>query len=271
MSTPITSHSFLRPVLPFVALVLVLAVEMSPVGQWIYETGAIHLFAITFATIGFGVWMSPRISADHDFHVFARFAAMAMLAFGLAHVMEYFGDTRHLFGEDVVGVIVSGSYLVAFLLVIAGANGLMHLAGMPARRVNGALAALGAAHITVSASRFVAGGLPSEMVVQAHGAILLIAAALAVVLLQLLGRKMSVLVGFVRHLRYAVVLVLVSYSFEVFFVQLEMLGLSEQRIENFAHYLFYTGLTVMFLSFDSLRHLGGVFADLEKESKQSVG
>lgn len=250
--------------LAIAAVIAVVAIESTPVGKWIYETGMIHATALLFTVLALRALYVLRNTPDGSIRLFARYAAVAIAFAGAAHIVEYFGDTLHLLSEEIIILTVGSVYLLADVLIVFATHAIMRRAGDTAEVPVAGVIMLLAVQAALAWLLF-AKNAPLGPITSALGAVLFFATVTCAEALWRLSMKFPLLVNFTRTLTVGSCLIFVSYLFEVFFEALEHAGFAEMRIENAAHYCFYLGMAILLFSFDLLRHFGGVYADIQKE------
>lgn len=248
------------------SLVAIAMIESTAASEWIAETGLIHLIAIIFVVLAaVTAARLRRLFLDH-FKPLLLWLLWALALLGASHIVEYMIDVRKVLDEAIAPLFVAGFYTAGIALMIGAAATQEALV----KKKSGLTAAIAvglAAPVFVAVSGLFVLERYSE---DALGPLFMAAflmltsvAAIAASEFANLARHFTVLRSFARNIIIAIIAVMVAGLAEL---SSYFLGdrhfVAEWVYENVSHYVFYAGLTVMYLAFDMPKHFGGVFADM---------
>lgn len=221
------------------------------------EVGIIHFLAVGFVGLAVARMFSKSLSSNMDHRGIARALIVSMAIFAITHAVEYLAHDVLPVSEDTEAVIIANLYMAAFFVGGLGALRLFRKVGdaLPFSTLFRILLCLNV--IVVLATLFPEApfGLPADAFMARMSMVVFFATfALMVWILGFLAEQVPTLARFLGRTRVAfgvVVLSAVPEAFLAFFG--EVAAIPEHRLEVIAHYLFYTGMILFFLSFDYLR------------------
>ncbi|HTK04092.1 MAG TPA: hypothetical protein VL500_00755 [Candidatus Eisenbacteria bacterium] len=260
-----TPHRSTMRALLVAAIAAIVIIESTEASEWIAETGFIHLVAISFVVLAATTAMRLRSMIVGEFKPFLKRVLVALAILGLSHLVEYMIDVKHVVDPDLAPLFVAGLYTVAAAVMVSASGMLLRSAG-DRMRTTWVVAATGIVvpiAVVIAAFPRVASGQGLEpLFVMAFFALSTVA-IFAIEYFTRVGRRFPVLSPVVRNINSAVIAVMFAGIAELASLFLaDKLPVSEWVYENVSHYVFYTGLTIMYLAFDAPQHFGGVFADM---------
>jgi hypothetical protein len=245
----------------------IVIIESTAASRWIAESGFIHLVAISFVALAFGMAVRLRSMIVMEFRQFLKRMLFALAILGFSHAVEYLIDVKEIVDPRFAPLFVAAFYTVAIAVMITAASALLRIAGekMHVMRMAAGTAAL--APVAVILLAFSSGATGDELAPLFAVAFvaLSVCAAYAAECFSRVGRHFPVLSLIVKYVNFAVLAVMLSGIAELASLFLEhKLPIPEWSYENVSHYVFYTGLTILYLAFDLPNHFGGIFADMRR-------
>lgn len=247
-------------------ILLIFSVELT--GRFFADTGLIHLIAIVF------VILALVRAAIHP-HVYDRFlepiihrGIFAMLVFATSHVVEYAGFMIYFLPRAAISANVVNFYLASILIVITGVEVFVgkldkfsHRTIKPLEIIAGFFVLL--ILYTLSHTRSI-NLSPSSIQTYAYLTAILTVVFFSLWRLMVLKNRVPLMTNFVKYFMAAFILVGLSALFYILEGILTISGISFLQLIYFNHFLFYGALSLIFLAYDRLLHLGGLYNDIEK-------
>ncbi len=255
----------------FVALNLVIIVLTETVGggTWFYESGVIHIIAVVFVLLAGLRIAYHHYTYDPILEKFVHMCLAAMGVFALAHIVEFFSLVVLGHYPDSVYVNVANMYLISLLLIVIGAEAFLRV-----YRVRSAwLIWVAATIITALFSLSILILTNPDLVSLETDSImpfLYCAAVLTIAIVALfkawqIKKLVGLIGGFVNYLFVAVILISLAVLPNIFYEYLvHMLHVSEHQADYLSHFAFYAALSVLFLAFSRLNHLGGILDEVSQ-------
>lgn len=254
-----------------IAINVLIVVLALTVGNGIYflETGLIHLIALVF--IGLAVL---RIFFRHDTYdpvleKFVRASLFALLIFAGSHIVEYVSMMVLTSYQDTVFANVANFYLIGIFSLIAGAtyfSGFTHKTYAFYLRQS-AYVCIGVLFLFSlylslydSAISLEPDGAPPYL----YAALILAAGTLAAIEIYKIRRLTHIMRGFTAYLLGALLLILAAILPNIFYDAFPAVGFPGVTSIYVSHFIFYAALSLLFLSFKKVSHLGGLYEDVQR-------
>lgn len=256
----------------FLNLVVVILVEAT--GRLFMDTGLIHLIAIFFIGLGIG-----RIFVHYE--VYDQFlkpliygGIAILILFAVSHVLEYAGYTFFYLPFETIAANVVNFYLTG-LLIIAFSVSYFLKRLEKGLVVYGCILPIGMVVTPIATIIFY---LNPSFVNLSHSSWLMYLYSVAVIGVTALGiswlirlkRHVSILVNFIDYFNAAFVMIAISSMFYVLNEPLERVGVEYMQVMYISHFVFYGALSLIFLSFVRLSHLGGMYEVVEDKNQPQV-
>lgn len=248
-------------ILLFFNIAIVIFVEAT--SMFFMRTGLIHLVAIFFIVLG-----ASRIFVHYDVYdrylrPFIHGGILTLIIFAVSHVLEYISYSFLYLPYDAIAANVVNLYLGGWLIVIVSGEHFL-------KRIEKAPIFLtpvlygGIVFCLVLTILFFA---RSDLIRLTGSGWEMYGYALAVVIVTFFGisrllrlaHHVTLLIGFVNYFSASFVLISLSALLYVFSDLLGGLGISYLQVMYVSHFLFYGALSLMFLAYVRLSHLGGIY------------
>ncbi|MBI2042235.1 MAG: hypothetical protein HYT21_00570 [Candidatus Nealsonbacteria bacterium] len=249
---------------------IVLATEFS--GTLFFENGVIHIIALFFVVATAVPLARNYYLADPILKKFLVASIFAFLLFAASHISEFFQYKISGGYPDHIFAITVNFYLMSIFLMIFGSEIFLRAhSGYRHSRVHLVLTGIALAVLLLISFFFsiypeIISLAPENLAPYAYGVAALMISFILWRRLVRLGNLFSKsLVDFFRYLQIMLIFVVISMIFNIFYEFMEEgLGIPAYEIVYFSHFFFYGGLSVMFLAFEDLLKIGGVFKDIRE-------
>jgi hypothetical protein len=237
-------------------------------GEWMTESGIIHFIAVGFIAFAAHRVLAPRIASDNDFRPLARALTLSMAVFALTHAIEYLSGNVLPLAPHTEQVVIMNLYMAAFFAGVIGAVRMIN-ATKTRLPIGGAISALIGLNLLIVILVLLPavgyGFSATEGMEQASIMVFCAAFIFTMWVFKILAVRLRIIAPFVRDVMIAYAIVFVSVFPEPVVDVVGIGTIPEYRPELLSHYLFYLGMAVLYLSFDRLRMLGGIYAELEEQ------
>jgi hypothetical protein len=241
-------------------------------GDYFANTGFIHLLAIIFIALAF-------VRAFNHTHVHDQFlepiihrGIFAMVVFAISHIVEYSGFMIFNLPRAAVSANVVNFYLASTLIVITGVEvfvGRMNKLSQNLSKIFEVLAIFFVILIIYILFNTKSINLsPTNWLAYAYSSAIIVIESVSIWRLFILKSKVPLMTNFINYFIGAFVLIGLSALFYTQEETLSMAGIPFLQLIYISHFLFYGALSLIFLAYDRLLNLGGLYNDLEKISLQ---
>jgi len=253
----------------FLNFVIVILVEAT--GRLFMDTGLIHLIAILFIGLGVGRIFIHYEVYDQFLKPLIYGGVATLILFAVSHILEYAGYTFFYLPFETIAAIVVNFYLTGLFIITLSAfyflkmlkkelvvYGYILPVGMVATLIATVLFYLKPTLVNLSHT--------SWLMYLYSGAVIGVT-ALGIYWLLRLKRHVSILVDFIDYFNAAFIMIATSAMFYVLSEPLERVGVEYMQVMYISHFIFYGALSLIFLSFVRLSHLGGVYSAIEEKNQ----
>ncbi|MDO8561182.1 MAG: hypothetical protein Q7R91_03125 [bacterium] len=237
-------------------------------GTFFYSSGLIIavLFVILAASRVFGHYYTYDPVLEKFFH--ASLLAMAVL--GVSHLIEFFSIAIIQQHKDTTFVLVANFYLVSLLSIIIGAEFFLKIRNLWSTNIQKICEVIIFILLAFSAVLLLNDQLVSLKLdgpaPYIYGAVLFVVGLIAFAEVLKIKHLTSIASGFVNFLNAGIVLIVLAALPNIFHELIEnVFGVAEYKIVYLSHFTFYAALSLLFLAFEKLSFLGGVYEDLKRE------
>lgn len=255
-------------------IAIIVAAQLLGGGMMFFNTGIIHGIALLFIVLVIiRIFNRPNIY-DPILGSYTLAAIVAMAIFAAAHSVELlrvvvFKSQSHVSYANMINLILLAVILVALAI---GAEAFIWRLERRGRLILNTFAILLSLLLVVASYvvlnpniHWLPAGSPQLYVYAAATTIL--CALVLWKILQVRG-KVVFMGGFTKYLVAAVILIDFNMIANIFHEQLQTAGVPEHQLIYFNHFIFYIVLSMFFLSFSQLRHLGGILDEITAKNAQ---
>lgn len=251
-------------VLLAINVIIILVTEMS--GEFFMQTGIVHLIAILFIMLGVSQLFVHYHVHDAFLLPLIRSGSIALLIFSASHVVEFLSIVYFKTYTDAVFVNVANFYMISMFAVMIGAEYFLRklnkkpailsveIAGLIIFLLYTTLIFLQKVHVSLELE-----GITPYI----YGIVILAMTFFGVSRLVAIRKRVTIMIGYINYFIAAFILVACSAQQYIFYDFQTAIGVPSFQIIYVSHFLFYGALTFIFLSFERLTHLGGVYAAIE--------
>ncbi|KKW24028.1 MAG: hypothetical protein UY70_C0009G0015 [Candidatus Kaiserbacteria bacterium GW2011_GWB1_52_6] len=273
ISQKIVTHSFIA-----LNITIIIAAEFIGGGTFFFENGIIHGIAALFI-IGVAISLLHRYYfADPMLKKFLNACLIAFGVFSFSHVVEFLSD-RFLGGYgDYLFALTLNFYIISLLIMITGSETFLRAySGYQRSRTAFALSnSVILAFAVFSGLLFFDTSLislePANVVPYLYVCAVLTVAFVFWRRIIHLRRTIPLLDDFFVLLLWMVVFIAISASaYALYDVIKDVFSISEHQIVYLSHFLFYGGMSIMFIAFHKLSYVGGgVIDDIKNYKKRGA-
>lgn len=253
-------------------IVIILLAEFVGGSKWFLKSGAIHFIAVGFVVLAvIRIFYHPD-TYDPILQNFVRAGLAAMFVFAIAHVIEFISFMLLNNYVDAVYANTANLYLVSMLLIILG-EGLFlwrlnrrGLWKVPA--VITLIVMLLVFTVYLLFNNKAISLEPDEAAPFIYVAIAIAATVIGLVQARAISRHVGFMKDFVKYLSASVVVIGISILPNIFYDPLtDFFHGAEFQAIYLSHFAFYAALSLLFLSFSKLNHLGGLMGEVKAQEK----
>ncbi len=249
-------------------IVIILFVETT--GMFFMSTGLIHLIAIIFLALGGSRIFVHYNVYDSFLKPFIISGIAIIILFTISHIVEYVSYAYFSLPYEVIAANVVNFYIAGLVTISLGVSYFL-------KKVVKNLAIFNYLAPFVIIACFLAAGIfymnqqmvevnASGWLMYLQGGIVLLVTACGIGLLFLLKKHVSMLAQFINYFTIAFILIACSAILYVCNDVLGEIGVMYMQVMYTSHFLFYGAISLMFLAYAHLAHLGGMLEELEKIS-----
>lgn len=247
-------------------VIVVFAVEIT--GGFFASTGFIHLLAIIFVILALIRTASHSHVHDQFLEPVIHRGILAMIILALSHIVEFAGFMIFNLPREAVSVNVVNFYLVSTLIVITGVEVFVGKLDKFSQNLSKIIEITAATFfLLVVLTLFNTKNISlssSSWMTYSYTASIFIVEIFSLWRLQILKKRVPLMTNFINYFLAAFILIGLSallYTLEEVVVKA---GIPFLQLIYLNHFLFYGALSLIFLAYDRLLHLGGIYDDLEK-------
>ncbi|OGF62616.1 hypothetical protein A2662_03710 [Candidatus Giovannonibacteria bacterium RIFCSPHIGHO2_01_FULL_45_33] len=255
-------------ILLFINIAIIAAAELTGEGKLFFESGLVHSIAILFII---GVAMSlfrQYYFADPIFKKFLNACLVAFAVFSASHAFEFFMYRFAGRYEDHVFAVTINFCLMSILIMISGSEIFLRAyfghkrARFPFLLSNIVIAGIAVFSTLLFFDNVLVSLEPENAAPYLYSLAVLAAAFLLWRRINLLKHSLPQLTGFFKLLACMVVFVALSaLSYSLYDIIKEFLGMPDYQIVYLSHFIFYIGMSLVFLAFQRLENVGGGVVD----------
>lgn len=258
-----------------VNILIILATELS--GTFFFDSGIIHIIALLFVAVAAVPLIRNYYLTDPIFKKFLTASIFAFFLFSASHVSEFLLFSLHTEYSDYIFAITINLYLASVLLMILGSEIFVRAHSGYRRSSSPMIATAGAIMMFVFFSFFLSIN-PESISLEPNSAIPYLYGFIVVAIAFLFWQRLAYLKtvldasfsGFFRFLGIMIVMVIISSLLYIFYEVIEgVVRIPEYQIIYISHFLFYGGLSIMFLAFEEFLKIGGVAKDIREYMKKN--
>lgn len=267
-------HALNHWVLLAANILIVIIVEAT--GTFFAMNGLIHLIAVFFVAIGLTRIWTHRDVYDHFLQPLIHFSIFALVILALSHVVEYFSFRSPMLTHETIVANVVNAYLIAFLIIIAGTENFLRRLHTQYRTIM----FVAFVSIAIFSSLFVLFLIAPQLIqlqemswaLYGYLFFILLISIFCIWRLSLLKNHVPMMKNFVNYFIAAIVLICSVALFSILEELITTIGVPFIQIIYINHFLFYGALSLMFLAYEQVMHLKGLYSDLEKvnQAKETV-
>lgn len=247
-------------------IMVIFVVEIS--GEFFANTGLIHLLAIIFILLAIiRASMHPHVH-DQFLEPIIHRGILAMLIFAISHIVEFSGYMIFSIPDEAISANVVNFYLASTLIVITGVEAFVGRLDNSSRNITKAIEILVVSfgllilYILFNTHRISLSS--SSWMTYAYTVMIISVNIFSLWRLQTLKQHVPIMTNFINYFFAAFVFIGLSALLYTFERILGESGISTLQVVYLNHFLFYGALSLIFLAYDRLLHLGGIYDDLEK-------
>lgn len=247
-------------------ILIVIAAEAS--GTFFARSGLIHLLAIIFVGLGLvRLWFHTHVHDQYLEPIIHR-GILALLVLAISHIVEYVSFMHLKLPRQAIYANVINFYLAGLLIINLGVEGFL-------RKLRNDSSKIIPTSWIVIAGFFVLIGIlfmnpqsvslsPGSWHVFGYLLATTLVATFSIYRLTLLKNHVAIMVKFISYFIAAIILISACAVISATEEYIAQLGVPTIQIAFINHFLFYGALSLVFLAYERLLHLGGVYDDLEK-------
>lgn len=266
MGKKILEKIFSFPAVVILNTAIIIIVELTGNGKFFFESGAIHAIAIFFVIAASLEVFIRYYIADPISQKFLKFSALALLILAASHVAEFLSYKVFELFEDAVFTNVANFYAASIFLIIIGAEFITDTYQKKSRLITwfsiAGLIALAAIIIALMINDELISLEPSSPTPYFYG-LLIISLYIFGLYTMAKVKIVSVLTPFIKYMRIGILLIILATIPNIFYEILEEIGIPEHQIIYLAHFTFFIALSYMFVAFEKLAHLDGLYKEVE--------
>lgn len=253
--------------------VLIIAI-VELMGDFFYDSGAIHILAIFFVIVNVFILIKFNALDEPHFKKIFKTFNLSVIFLALVHVLEYLGHnplvTIEEELEEVIDVAVIAGYLLFFFVILYGLRSVVLSYNKATSTINAMPKMVMLFPVLIVAmivALFINGStvlFENEHIVSVFMLSMTVILGIAVIIYaNNVIKPLSLLKDFIRMYQIGSVLVIFSALMEL--LETISMPIPEEQITYFSHFFYYAGLSVMIYGTMKLFDLGGIYKDLLKE------
>lgn len=254
----------------FIVLNIILIVLAQTIGggTYFFTTGLIHIIAIGFVALALLRVFFHYYTYDPILEKFIHASLVAMGIFAVSHIVEFFSfEILHRF-EDAVYINVANFYLISLLVIAVGTESFLRVLYEHSARTTRVLI-----FCIICVSLLVPALLLNDTLISLDTdsivPLLYTVAILATIGFNLykmyqIKEGVKFMPGFINYLTVSIIFIGVAALTNVYYeFFIDKFGLPEYQALYFSHYAFYVALSLFFLAFGKVSHLGGMLEEVK--------
>lgn len=248
----------------FVNVAIIIFVEAT--SMFFMRTGLIHLIAILFIALGISRIFVHYDVYDQYLKPLIHGGILTLLIFAVSHVLEYFSYSFLYLPYDAIAANVVNLYLAGLLIVVLSVEHFLKRIEKEPKILSPVLYAGVSVSLALTVLFFFRSNLVrltlANWQIYGYGLAVVVVAILGIRQLLRLRSHVTILVNFINYFLVSFVLISISAMLYVLNDFLGSAGVSYVQVMYVSHFLFYGALSLMFLAFVRISHLGGVYEGL---------
>lgn len=260
---------FTPPVLVVINFLIIFACETVGGGKFFEDSGAIHGIALLFIILAATRIFTRFYLFDPELKILLRTSLVAMGFFALSHFIEFASFEIFHGYSDAAFANVINVYAASLLVMLYGAETAVVRYQKAGEWKLGAIgvAIVGLLVLTVlfSTRRLDVDLGPDQVTPYAYMALMLITWGLCLLRWTRIRKMYSWFGQFINTVMLSAFMIVLAAAPNIFYEVLENLGVDKFQSIYLSHFTFYAAISVMYLAYDQVQHLGGLHKDLREE------
>lgn len=241
---------------------------LSGGGDFLYRTGLIHMIAVFFILLSVSRIRFHYYTHDQFLEKFLHACMAAMLLFAFSHIVEFSSDVIFKLRPDAIYANVANFYILSLLLMALGAEKFLILATQGKKTVSKILKILIFIFVGLIFFFFVqAKSISLELdtaLPYVYAVIIFLTGLVAYLKLLKIQDRVPFVKDVIHNLMNGIILIMFASFSNIFYEFGELIHAPDYFMINMSHYFFYFALTFMFLSFQALSHLTGLYKQAQE-------
>lgn len=253
----------------FVALNILIILWVELTGTFFYNTGLLHAIALFFVVLAV-VRIFVHYRTYDQFLDKIKYASIAALfIFAASHIVEYINLIVYYRYDDAVFATTINFYLIGLSSIAIGAELFLvkhdHRPNTMVWFLYVIAIALAGLNLAIAFNHELISLEPDSVFPYAYFVLAVILLTIGITKIVLIKRKISISIDFLNYLIGSLCLLAVAMVPNIFYETLEMtFGVPMYRIMYISHFAFFMSVSLMFLSYEKLSNLTGIYAEVEK-------
>ncbi len=248
------------------AINILILIVVEATGSFFAMNGLIHLIAVLFVGLGLTRLWTHRDVYDRFLEPLIHFSIFALLILAGSHVAEYFSfRSQHLTHQSIVTNVVN-AYMISFLLIIIGTESFLKVLHSRSKII----LIISSLAICIFSGLFLIFIFQPQLInlhadslaLYAYITFILLTSGFSSWRLMVLRRHVHIMKNFIEYLIAAIFLICCVALLSILEEVIVALGVPFIQIVYISHFLFYGALSLIFLAFERLMHLEGIYAEL---------
>lgn len=260
---------FTAPVLIVINFLIIFACETVGGGKFFEDSGAIHGIAVLFIVLAASRLFTRYYLFDPELRILLRTSLVAMAFFAVSHFLEFASYAIFQGYSDAAFANVINMYAISLLVMLYGAEtaivryrkaGEWRLAAIGVSIV--ALLVLTGLFLTRRVDVSLDADEPTAYV---YMALMLLAWGLCQLRWNRIRKMYGWFSGFINTVMLSAFMIVLAAMPNIFYDLLENIGVDKVQSIYLSHFTFYATLSVMYLAYDQVQHLGGLHKDVREQ------
>ena len=266
---------FTAPVLVVINFLIIFACETVGGGRFFEDSGAIHGIAVLFIVLAASRIFTRYYLFDPELKILLRTSLVAMAFFAFSHAIEFASFEIFRGYSDAAFANVINVYAVSLLIMLYGAETAIVRYNKSGEWKLGAIGVAIVALLTLTAL-FLTRRLdvdlgPEGLTPYAYMALMLITWGLCLLRWNRIGKMYAWFGQFISTVMLSAFMIMLAAVPNIFYEVFEKIGIDQFQSIYLSHFTFYAAISVMYLAFDQVQHLGGLHKDLREQMQAEDG
>ncbi len=253
-------------VLLIINVIIIEAAESLGGGKLFYDTGLVHALAILFILLAISRAFRHYYTFDPVLEKFVHSVVAALIIFAASHILEFLSYVVFNLRDDAIFANVINFYLVSMILMTIGAERFLKVIKGRSRLFIGVLIVMIAVFSLLTVLNLVNDQWvsldPLTPAFDLYAIAVIILGTLGTVWIWKIRRAVPATVGFSNYLIAAMIIIAFAGLQNLSYALFENIGIPSYQSVYLSHFAFYAALSLMFLAFTKLYHMGGVYDQL---------